>query len=61
MLQGYPCLGKIDLASGNLATMAPAGTYVIAGSQPIYDPTGKTIFFVEFGQMAIKRFTRAGR
>jgi Tol biopolymer transport system component len=60
MLQGVPCLGKIDLASGNLATVAPAGTFAIAGSQPIYDPAGKTIFFVDYGQMAIKRFTPGG-
>jgi TolB protein len=60
MLQGVPCLGKIDLASGNLATVAPAGAFAIAGSQPIYDPAGKTIFFVEYGQMAIKRFTPGG-
>jgi Tol biopolymer transport system component len=60
MLQGYPCLGKIDLASGNLTAVAPAGTYVIAGSQPIYDPAGKTIFFVDYHQMVIKRFTPGG-
>jgi TolB protein len=60
MLQGFPCLGKIDLASGNLATVAPAGTFAIAGSQPIYDPAGKTIFFVDYNQMAIKRFTPGG-
>lgn len=60
MLQGFSCLGKIDLASGNLATVAPAGTFAIAGSQPIYDPAGKTIFFVDYGQMAIKRFTPGG-
>jgi dipeptidyl aminopeptidase/acylaminoacyl peptidase len=60
MLQGVPCLGKIDLASGNLATVAPAGTFAVAGSQPIYDPAGKAIFFVDYGQMAIKRFTPGG-
>jgi Tol biopolymer transport system component len=60
MLQGVPCLGRIDLASGNLATVGPAGTFGIAGSQPIYDPAGKTIFFVDYGQMAIKRFTPGG-
>ena len=60
MLNGIPCLGKIDLASGNLATVAPAGTFAVAGSQPIYDPAGKTIFFVDYGQMAIKRFTPGG-
>jgi Tol biopolymer transport system component len=60
MLQGFPCLGKIDLASGNLVTVAPAGTFAIAGSQPVYDPAGKTIFFVDYNQMAIKRFTPGG-
>ncbi len=60
MLNGFPCLGKIDLASGNLTAVGPAGTFAIAGSQPIYDPAGKTIFFVDYGQMAIKRFTPGG-
>ena len=60
MLQGFPVLGKVDLASGNLATVAPAGTFAIAGSQPIYDPAGKTIFFVDYNQMVIKRFTPGG-
>ena len=60
VLQGVPCLAKIDLATGNLALVAPAGVFAVAGSYPIYDPAGKTIFYVDNDQKTIKRFTPGG-
>jgi Tol biopolymer transport system component len=53
-------LAKIDLATENLALVAPAGAFGVAGSYPIYDPTGKTIFFIDSDSKTIKRFTPGG-
>jgi Tol biopolymer transport system component len=53
-------LAKLDLATGNLALVAPAGLFGVAGSYPIYDPTGKTIIYVDNTYKTIKRFTPGG-
>jgi Tol biopolymer transport system component len=58
--QGLLVLGKIDLATGNLSLLAPAGVFGLAGSYPVYDPTGKTIFYVDNTLKVIKRFTPGG-
>jgi Tol biopolymer transport system component len=53
-------LAKIDLATENLALVAPMGFFAVAGSYPTYDPTGKTIFYVDNDSKTIKRFTPGG-
>jgi TolB protein len=53
-------LAKLDLATGNLALVAPAGLFGVVGSFPIYDPTGKTIIYVGTDYKTIKRFTPGG-
>jgi TolB protein len=58
--QGMYCLAKLDLASGNLALVAPAGVFGVQGGWPTYDPTGKTIFYVDNTGKTIKRFTPGG-
>jgi Tol biopolymer transport system component len=60
VFQGIPCLGKIDLATGNLALVAPVGIFGLEGSYPIYDPTGKTIIYLDRSYKTIKRFTPNG-
>ena len=58
--QGLPCLAKLDLATGNMALVAPAGVFGVEGSYPIYDPTGQTIIYVDKTYKTIKRFTPGG-
>jgi len=58
--QGLLVLAKLDLATGNLSLLAPAGLLAVAGSSPVYDPTGTTIFYVDNTLKVIKRFTPGG-
>ena len=58
-VQGF-LLAKLDLATGNLSLIAPAGALGVDGSYPVYDPTGKTIFYVDNTLKVIKRFTPGG-
>jgi TolB protein len=60
VFQGIPCLAKLDLATGNLALVAPAGLFGLEGSYPTYDPTGKTIIYLDRAYKNIKRFTPGG-
>jgi Tol biopolymer transport system component len=58
--QGLLVLAKLDLATGNLSLVAPAGLLAVAGASPVYDPTGTTIFYVDNTLKVIKRFTPGG-
>lgn len=60
VFQGLPCLAKLDLATGNLALVAPTGVFGLEGSYPIYDPTGKTIIYLDRAYKNIRRFTPGG-
>jgi dipeptidyl aminopeptidase/acylaminoacyl peptidase len=60
VFQGLHCLAKIDLATGNLALVAPAGLFAVLGSYPMYDPADKTILYLDNTYKAIKRFTPGG-
>jgi Tol biopolymer transport system component len=60
VIQSDAYLAKIDLATQNMALIAPKGFFAVAGSYPIYDPTGKTIFFIDKDSKSIKRFTPGG-
>ena len=60
VIQNNPYLAKIDIATGNLALVAPTGAFAAAGTNPIYDPTGKTIFYLDNDSKTIKRFTPGG-
>ena len=59
-LQGYPALAKLDLATGKVALVAPKGVFGQTGYSPVYDPTGTSIYFVDFSLWSIKRFTPGG-
>ena len=58
--QGGMYLGKIQLATGNLALVAPAGVFAVAGSYPSYDPSGSSIIYLDNTYKAIRRFTPGG-
>jgi Tol biopolymer transport system component len=60
VIQSDAYLAKIDLATGNMALIAPTGFFAVAGSYPTYDPTGKTIYYVDTDSKTIKRFTPGG-
>lgn len=60
MFQGSPCLAKIDLATGNMSLIAPAGAFAVQGNQPIYDPAGATIIYLDNTNKVFKRFTPGG-
>lgn len=59
-LGGVPCVAQIDLATGSLVLLAPQRQIGVAGMFPIYHRTGKTIFFLDYDYMTIKRFTPGG-
>jgi Tol biopolymer transport system component len=59
-IQGRGYLARIDLASGNMALIAPMGYSAVEGRFPIYDPTGKSIFYLDNTGQNIKRFTPGG-
>lgn len=59
-LQGNRALATLDLATGNLSLVAPQGLFGVVGRSPIYDPAGKTIFYVDATGKSIKRFTPGG-
>jgi Tol biopolymer transport system component len=60
VFQGNPSVAKLDLATGNLALVAPAGLLGVMGSYPIYDPAGTTIIYLDNTYKTIKRFTPNG-
>ncbi|HEU4954383.1 MAG TPA: hypothetical protein VFT28_07425 [Gemmatimonadales bacterium] len=60
VIQNEPYLAKLDLATENLSLIAPAGVFGVAGTSPVYDLAGKTIYFVAKGDQTIKRFTPGG-
>ena len=53
-------VAKLDLATGNLALVAPMGVFGVVGSYPIYDPAGTTIIYLDNTNKTIKRFTPNG-
>ena len=59
-LQGKAVLAKLDLKTGNLSLVAPAGVGALEGIGFVYDPTGQTIFYVDYTYQTIKRFTPNG-
>ena len=60
VFQGNPSLAKLDLATGNLALVAPKALLGVMGSYPIYDPAGTTIIYLDNTYKTIKRFTPNG-
>jgi Tol biopolymer transport system component len=60
VFQGNPCVAKLDLATGNLALVAPKALFGVVGSYPIYDPAGTTIIYLDNTYKTIKRFTPNG-
>jgi Tol biopolymer transport system component len=56
---GGPFVAKLDLATGNAAFVAPAGSLAVKGDWPVYDPTG-SIYYVDDTRKSIKRFTPGG-
>jgi TolB protein len=60
VFQGNPSLAKLDLATGNLALVAPKALFGVLGSYPIYDPAGTTIIYLDNTYKTIKRFTPNG-
>jgi TolB protein len=60
MFQGAPRVAKLDLATENMTLLAPAGVFALEANDPIYDRTGKTIFYVDRTLKTIKRFTPGG-
>jgi TolB protein len=54
------CVAKLDLATGNLTALAPAGVLALEANFPIYGKDGKTIFYVDGTQQTIRRFTPGG-
>ena len=57
---GAPRVAKLDLATEKMTLVAPAGVFALEANDPIYDPTGKTIFYVDRTLKTIKRFTPGG-
>jgi TolB protein len=57
---GVSYIAKLDLATGNLAFIAPQGVMAVQGYQPIYDPTGTSIYYLDRTLKTIKRFTPGG-
>ena len=55
-LQGGSWLATLDLATGNLSLVAFEGLFAVQGFHPSYDPTGKTIVFVDATRKLIRQF-----
>jgi TolB protein len=55
-----PYVAKLDLATGNLTLLAPAGVFALMGSYPTYDRDGTTIVYVDGLLKNIRRFTPGG-
>lgn len=53
-------VAKLDLATGNLTLVAPAGALGQEARYPIYDKDGKSIFYVDASLQNIRRFTPGG-
>ncbi len=60
VIQSTPTVTKIDLATGNMTLVAPMGLLGVAGNYPMYDPTGKMIYYLDNTYKTIKRFTPGG-
>lgn len=58
--QGQLLVAKLDLATGNLSLVAPAGQFGVQGYYPVYDATGTSIFYLDLTLKTIKRFTPGG-
>jgi len=58
--QGHLCLGKLDLKTGNVSLLAPAGQFLVDGSYFVYGPNGKTIYYVDYTYKIMKSFTLGG-
>ena len=58
--QGRLLVAKLDLATGNLSLLAPAGQLGVEGYYPVYDATGASIFYLDLTLKTIKRFTPGG-
>ena len=59
-VQGTPWLAKLDLATGYLTPLASKDSYVETGYTPVYDPTGTSIYYLDWSVMSIKRFIPGG-
>jgi Tol biopolymer transport system component len=57
---GTPCVARLDIATGNLTLVAPAGVFAQEARYPIYDKEGKSIFYVDRSLENIRRFTPGG-
>ena len=57
--QGGTYVAKLDLATGNVAFVAPAGGFAVKGDFPVYHPTS-SIFYIDDTRRTIKRFTPGG-
>jgi len=55
-----PYVAKLDLATGTMTLVAPAGVFGLEARYPIYDKDGKTIFYVDRLLQNIRRFTPGG-
>ena len=55
-----PYVAKLDLATGNLTLVAPAGVFGQEARYPIYDKDGTSIFYVDASLQNIRRFTPGG-
>jgi Tol biopolymer transport system component len=53
-------VGKIDLASGKLQILAPAGYYNLPGRYPIYSKDGKWIYYVSATYNQVSKFQPYG-
>jgi TolB protein len=59
-LQGGSWLATLDLATGNLSFVGFEGLFAVQGFKPSYDPTGKTIVFVDATRKVIRQFYPGG-
>jgi len=53
-------LATLELSTGNLAWVGPAGTVAVRGRHASYDPTGTSIIYLEYLGGAVHRFVPGG-
>lgn len=58
--QGLLLVAKLDLATGSLSLLAPAGQLGVEAYYPVYDAKGASIFYLDRTLKTIKRFTPGG-
>ena len=57
---GTAYVGRINLATGILSLLAPAGQYSLAGTYPIYSKDGAWIYYVDGSGRQLHRFQPGG-